>query len=141
MFSYAFNTGISLFLSISHPCLIPSTASTYFHLPIDEEEDKDIENYERKYLTWVAEPSLPTNVPSSSQSQSCSDPSLSEGERLEILKSVLSNNCLYNILGVPKNSIPDKMTLRRAYLARSRACHPECVLSIYHTPICYISEQ
>lgn len=100
-------------------------ASTYFHLPIDEEEDKDIENYERKYLTWVAEPPAPAEPSSSSLSQPVPDPSLSETERLRVLKSVLSNNCLYDILGVPKAPTLDKVTLRRAYLARSKACHPE----------------
>ncbi|KAJ3569703.1 hypothetical protein NP233_g4872 [Leucocoprinus birnbaumii] len=108
------------------PQLMEPTASTYFHLPIDEEEDKDIEGYERKYLTWVAEPSTPADAPSASSSQSPPppDPS-SEAERLETLKSVLSTNDLYEILGVPKESSLEKVTLRRAYLARSRACHPD----------------
>lgn len=103
-----------------------NTASTYFHLPIDEDEDKDIENYERKYLTWVAEPSASENLPSTSsgQSQPHSDTS-SETDQPETLKTVLSTNCLYEILGVPKYSSLDKITLRRAYLARSRACHPD----------------
>ncbi|KAF9446743.1 DnaJ-domain-containing protein [Macrolepiota fuliginosa MF-IS2] len=111
MFSYAFNT-----------------ASTYFHLPIDEEEDRDIESYERKYLTWVAEPTVPVEQSTSecsSQSQPPSDLSLSESARLRILKTVLSNNSLYDVLGVPKAPTLDKMTLRRAYLARSKACHPD----------------
>lgn len=101
-------------------------ASTYFHLPIDEDEDKDIENYERKYLTWVAEPSAPQNFSSTTSGQSQAQLDISaETERLETLKIVLSTNCLYEILGVPKHSSLDKITLRRAYLARSRACHPE----------------
>jgi hypothetical protein len=109
-----------------------SAASTYFHLPIDEEEDKDIENYECKYLTWVAEPSIRAGSPSPSSSKTQPTSDLpSEAERLKVLKSVLSANCLYEILGVPKNSSIEKITLRRAYLARSRACHPE-----YDSPLC-----
>ncbi|KAF5359581.1 hypothetical protein D9756_003167 [Leucocoprinus leucothites] len=125
MFSYAFNTG-SFILARLPLLLTKSAASTYFHLPIDEEEDKDIENYERKYLTWVAEPSVSADSPSTSSSQSRPPSDLSsESERLETLKSVLSTNCLYEILGVSKDSSLDKITLRRAYLARSRACHPD----------------
>lgn len=72
-----------------------------------------------------------TTTTSSSESQPSSDLS-SEAERLEILKSVLSTNCLYEILGVPKDSSLERITLRRAYLARSRACHPECVFTLVH---------
>ncbi|KAJ7475676.1 DnaJ domain-containing protein [Mycena latifolia] len=67
-----------------------SSASTYFHLPVDEEEDKDINEYQRKYITWV-----------------------------------LAHDDLYQILGVSKSDNLDKMALRRAYLTRSRACHPD----------------
>ncbi|TFK40058.1 DnaJ domain-containing protein [Crucibulum laeve] len=104
-----------------------STASTYFHLPIDEEEDADIQNYERKYLTWVAEPSGASTSRShpSSSSESADQFGLSDAARRETLSIVLSNSDLYEILGVPKLPTLDKMTLRRAYLARSKACHPD----------------
>ena len=103
-------------------------ASTYFHLPIDEEEDQDIENYERKYLTWVAEPSgsstrrTPQNDPPPK-----SAPQSPDSKGAEVVRAVLETDDLYQILGVPKQATLDKMTLRRAYLARSKACHPECV--------------
>ncbi|KAG6910000.1 hypothetical protein DXG01_014000 [Tephrocybe rancida] len=101
-----------------------STASTYFHLPIDEEQDADIESYERKYLTWVAEPSgsstaaLPPSEPTPQNSGT--DP-----ERAKVVKQILEINNLYDILGVEKTPTLDRMTLRRAYLSRSRACHPD----------------
>ncbi|KAH9481547.1 DnaJ-like protein subfamily C member 5-like protein [Psilocybe cubensis] len=98
-----------------------STASTYFHLPIDEEEDEDIENYERKYLTWVAEPS----GSSSKREQSTNPNHDSDGRGAAVVRAVLENDDLYEILGVPKSATLDKMTLRRAYLSRSRACHPD----------------
>lgn len=101
-----------------------STASTYFYLPIDEEEDADIENYQRKYLTWIAEPSgssSSTRKPNTSSST----PSTCSKDRTDILNAVLSSHDLYAILGVPKSASLDKMSLRRAYLARSKDCHPD----------------
>ena len=41
------------------------------------------------------------------------------------IEEVLAQEDLYAILGVPHNDNLDKMELRRAYLARSKACHPE----------------
>ncbi|KAF8893297.1 hypothetical protein CPB85DRAFT_1330854 [Mucidula mucida] len=107
MFSYAF-----------------STASTYFHLPVDEEEDKDIESYERRYITWTAEPSglssSSTSNPSIHSSETPYDP-----RRYKTLREVLDNDDLYKVLGIAKATHLDKSTLRRAYLSRSRACHPD----------------
>ncbi|KDR76394.1 hypothetical protein GALMADRAFT_226087 [Galerina marginata CBS 339.88] len=111
-----------------------STASTYFHLPIDEEEDADIENYERKYLTWVAEPSGSSTRPTSNHSQSGSESETdseaspqnnSETDAGAVVRAVLAQDDLYQILGVSKYATLDKMTLRRAYLARSKSCHPD----------------
>jgi len=103
-------------------------ASTYFHLPIDEEEDEDIEHYERKYLTWVAEPSgsIRNTEAHSSSSRKNQD---KNGKGAAIVRAVLAHDDLYDILGVSKQTKLDKMTLRRAYLSRSRACHPEYVLN------------
>lgn len=107
--------------------LLSTLASTYFYLPIDEEEDADIESYERKYLTWVAEPSGPSTA---SLPLSCAPPEplpKSEKTKNSLVKEILQINNLYEILGVVKSPSLDRMTLRRAYLSRSRACHPECV--------------
>ncbi|KAF8121827.1 hypothetical protein EV363DRAFT_1184303, partial [Boletus edulis] len=38
---------------------------------------------------------------------------------------VLSTNDLYHILGVSRSPVIDRLTLRRAYLSRSKACHPD----------------
>ncbi|KAF8626396.1 hypothetical protein AX17_006563 [Amanita inopinata Kibby_2008] len=110
MLSYAFSTGVLIL------------ASTYFHLPIDEEEDADIENYERKYLTWVAEtPGSP--CPSS---RPAPQPSYSnDSHRVGVLNEILACDDLYDVLGIPKSVTLDRMMLRRAYLSRSRACHPD----------------
>jgi len=99
-----------------------ATASTYFHLPIDEIEDEEINSYERKYLTWVAEPSE-----SISQSSNPAEPVVhnNQSRRSPVVDHVLSCNDLYEILGLSRVAHLDKMTLRRAYLARSKACHPD----------------
>ncbi|KAG5646113.1 hypothetical protein DXG03_004352 [Asterophora parasitica] len=99
-----------------------STASTYFYLPIDEEQDADIESYERKYLTWVAEPSGSSNAPPSSPPPKRST---ADSDRAKIVRHILEINNLYDILGVVKSPTLDRITLRRAYLSRSRACHPD----------------
>ncbi|KAF9565168.1 DnaJ-domain-containing protein [Agrocybe pediades] len=101
-----------------------STASTYFHLPIDEDEDEDIEHYQRKYLTWVAEPSTASKNSDENSSSSRRDHG-TDGRGPAIVRAVLSHDDLYDILGVSKQAKLDKMTLRRAYLSRSRACHPD----------------
>ncbi|KIJ66761.1 hypothetical protein HYDPIDRAFT_174127 [Hydnomerulius pinastri MD-312] len=41
------------------------------------------------------------------------------------MHEVLSSNDLYHILGVPRSPTIDRLTLRRAYLSRSKACHPD----------------
>ena len=116
MFAYALATG-ARFSAVLYPLLlILFTASTYFYLPVDEEEDKDIQNYQRKYLTWIAEPS----------DSSTSSPHHNADERDDsVVKTVVSNNDLYKILGVSRQPTLDKMSLRRAFLSRSKACHPE----------------
>ncbi|KAG6826756.1 hypothetical protein H0H92_014546 [Tricholoma furcatifolium] len=94
-----------------------------YALSTDDEEDADIESYERKYLTWVAEPSGSSTAalpPSNPPANPVSDP-----ERAKIVKHILDTNDLYDILGVEKTPQLDRMTLRRAYLSRSRACHPD----------------
>ena len=118
MFAYALATG-ARFSAVLYPLLlILFTASTYFYLPVDEEEDRVIQNYQRKYLTWVAEPS----------DASSSSPHHDTDERDDsVVKIVVSNDDLYIILGLSRQPTLDKISLRRAYLSRSKACHPEQV--------------
>ncbi|KAF7330435.1 DnaJ-domain-containing protein [Mycena venus] len=101
-----------------------ATASAYFYLPVDEREDKDINEYQRKYITWTADASVAS---SSSSSTPISNPlpPLPSPERTKALNEVLAHEDLYAILGVSKSDNLDKMALRRAYLTRSKACHPD----------------
>lgn len=98
------------------------TASTYFHLPVDEQEDKEINGYQRKYITWDGDLSAGS---SSTPSIPTPPPPLPSKARPPALDEVLANEDLYGILGVSKSDNLDKSTLRRAYLLRSKACHPE----------------
>lgn len=110
--------------SEAHPVL---PASTYFfHLPVDEREDREIETYERKYLTWVSEPGGGSDDANLADASSSHSPSV-RGKN-SILDEVLSNDDLYQVLGITKSAHLDKLALRRAYLSRSRACHPEYAL-------------
>ena len=57
------------------------------------------------------------------------EPVPSSSPKHTIIDIVLRENNLYSILGVPLYTSTTS-ALRRAYLSRSRACHPECV-SLY----------
>lgn len=46
-------------------------------------------------------------------------------EQYDIIHDVLQHEDLYAILGVTRARADDSAALRRAYLARSRRCHPE----------------
>ncbi|KAJ7158909.1 hypothetical protein C8R46DRAFT_404389 [Mycena filopes] len=118
MLSYAFSTGTSLpfpLFSTHSP-----TASTYFHLPVDEQEDKDINDYERKFITWDGDLAAGSSSPSP---RTPTPPLSSSNERTSALNEVLASEDLYTILGVSKSdNLP---AIRRAYLLRSRSCHPD----------------
>jgi curved DNA-binding protein CbpA len=108
--------------------LFPCAATTFFHLPIDEEEDKEIEGYQRRYLTWTTSGLPSTSSKSSSFHNEETDSevhSQAEEERTKTVNAILENDDLYEVLGVDKSKATDKLTLRRAYLIRSKACHPD----------------
>ncbi|KAL1702325.1 hypothetical protein EV121DRAFT_271804 [Schizophyllum commune] len=105
-----------------------ASASSYFHLPIDEDEDRDIETYERKCLTWVAEPSSCGVAAAEAAIASTPRPAaapLSRKPDTALIKRILATDDLYDILGVENTPSLDRTSLRRAYLTRSKACHPD----------------
>jgi hypothetical protein len=104
------------------------TATTFFHLPVDEEEDKAIAEYERKLLTWTSSKS---SHDQSGQAQSQTEDSR---EQTKIVNAILEKDDLYEVLDIRKSKAVDRLALRRAYLLRSRACHPEFVLSFISSP-------
>jgi hypothetical protein len=133
MFSYALLTG-SYKPKSSSPIpnsLILLLASAYFHtgIPVHEQEDAEIDSHQRKCLTWMAESQGESSFSSStSPSTSRFPPCEPHPNATVILNQVLENDNLYDILGVSRSATLDRLTLRRAYLSRSRACHPEYVV-------------
>lgn len=145
---------LSGILNLGAPLQTPTSASgiqlsteasdplcTYFYPPIEDEEDE--ENYRRypKHIDWKPLDSLDAKqaanecanaLPSSccplsplGQSCGCSGKP-SEATRLQTIQNILSETDLYEVLGVQRVVGPmDKQSLRRAYLTRSRKCHPE----------------
>lgn len=110
----------------------PFPATSYFHLPI--EEDEGSEDYlTSRHITWT--PSADST--DSEDSDTGVQPPASSLNRSEprrnhkaIIQDILSENDLYHILGLQRGPRSDKIALRRAYLARSKACHPECALCL-----------
>ena len=119
-------------------------ASSYFYLPIEDEVSEDegeppLESTAKTYaLDWAEEKDVNstqddqyfTNSSASSSSSSLASdvegPSRPlDSTKYAIIQEILSQNDLYKILGVSRKSSLDRFALRRAYLSRSKACHPE----------------
>lgn len=135
------------------PCrpIVPP-ASSYFYLPVDDEnEDGEDDSHARpQALQWtdtgkgsppdLEEPGFTYASASTSSSSLASDfgdpppsspPAPTPSKRLAVIEEILAENDLYRILGVSRKSALDRLSLRRAYLSRSKACHPEYVHAFY----------
>lgn len=108
-----------------------NTASSYFFLPIDDEPHLGGPSTSCSYtrsLSWDASEESSTDHSDDSPTRPASPiTARSRHRRQQEIADILEQKDLYNILGLSRASAPDKMELRRAYLSRSRACHPECV--------------
>ncbi|KAI0073681.1 DnaJ-domain-containing protein [Panus rudis PR-1116 ss-1] len=138
--------------------IIGTAASSYFYLPIDEDETEDnfddelvIEPHNR-HISWTPSSSFDSDdstfdyssASSSSTSiasdygPSCRPPPPStqlspnphtnnsrNTRSLSVIKEILAEHDLYKVLGISKDTQIDRLTLRRAYLRRSKACHPD----------------
>ncbi|KAG6374296.1 hypothetical protein JVT61DRAFT_4318 [Boletus reticuloceps] len=69
----------------------------------------------RDCIDWLPQPRSPDP----------SEPPPAGQSRAQGICEVLSTNDLYHILGVSRSPVIDRLTLRRAYLSRSKACHPD----------------
>ncbi|GBE88484.1 hypothetical protein SCP_1303000 [Sparassis crispa] len=107
-------------------------SSSYFHLPIDEDED-GAHAESSKHISWApaddldsdSDGSLPSSSSSSSlHSQYGPTPPPARTNKA-VINQILNENDLYRILGISRTARIDKLSLRRAYLARSKACHPD----------------
>ncbi|KAI0346190.1 DnaJ-domain-containing protein [Trametopsis cervina] len=113
------------------------SATTYFYLPVDEDnEDPDADHLHPKPLGWTAAgetDSLDNTYfgPSSASTSSSSlasdfgESSGSSRKNHAVIREILAHNDLYQILGVQRKGTLDRLSLRRAYLSRSKACHPD----------------
>lgn len=111
------------------------TASAYFYLPVDDEPHRDDPSTPPIYtrsLSWDGSEESSTEHSDYSFTRPASpiNPG-SRHRRQQEIADILEQKDLYNILGLSRTPAPDKMDLRRAYLSRSRACHPECVFDSF----------
>lgn len=102
-----------------------STASSLFHLRATDYEHNATYNVpiHPKHIAWSPQPYSPAQ-----EQKSCDNlkslPNHDAFYTPEILQ-VLSSDDLYCILGIPRSKTIDRVAIRRAYLSRSRACHPD----------------
>ncbi|RDX43789.1 DnaJ-domain-containing protein [Lentinus brumalis] len=107
------------------------SASTYFYLPIEEDEDlldDDFMPPNTKHISWVPADATDTSPPPSSAagpSKPRERPPHAHAKTRAVINDILSQDDCYAVLGISQSARIDKLTLRRAYLARSRACHPD----------------
>jgi len=95
----------------------------------------------RSYLTayWYSQPPTPASAELVVKLTQDCEPSTSHiapdakgthnDARYAAIDSILAQEDLYHVLGLQNSVKLDQLALRRAYLARSRLCHPECVMS------------
>lgn len=131
-------------VSTQHPTipvysLTLESASSYFYLPIEDDEDLDLDlDKTQKHIAWESSSTLDYEVsdisPTSSSSSVSSTASIPpdpprrptrHARSRSVIKEVLTHDDLYKILGISRSSQIDRLSLRRAYLTRSKACHPE----------------
>lgn len=113
-------------------CLPFNTASGFFYLPIDDEHHLEepststlSHSYTRSLLWDGSEESSTDHSDDSPTRPSSPTTPRSRHRRQQEITDILEQKDLYNILGLSRAAASDKMELRRAYLSRSRACHPE----------------
>ncbi|KAI0648882.1 DnaJ-domain-containing protein [Trametes meyenii] len=119
-----------------------SSASSYFHLPIDEDEQLSEKGTShttpypnRKPLPWISPDATDSDDSDSSSAPSGSStpgpsrfragPAPPPKRSKAVISEILAQNDCYAVLGISRSVRIDKASLRRAYLARSRACHPD----------------
>lgn len=102
-------------------------ASSYWCFPffVDAKDHDHALTTRSECIEWLPRPRSPDSFEPLSPGQS------QENIHSREICEVLSTNDLYHILGVPCSPAIDRLALRRAYLSRSKACHPEFVLPFF----------
>ena len=123
------------------------TASSYFHLPIDEDEELPAEDHPpyTKHLPWISPDTTDSDDSDASSSSPSGSSTPTQTQRplpphsppppkrsKAVINEILAQNDCYAVLGISRAARIDKSSLRRAYLARSKACHPEYAPSMHH---------
>ncbi len=116
---------------------LPLATSYFYYLPVDDDPSEPSDPTSGCSLTWPLELKESESSEFSFSSASSSSSSLSSDfsplpppkptRTHAVIEEILAQNDLYLILGLSRTSDLDRLTLRRAYLSRSRACHPESV--------------
>jgi hypothetical protein len=109
-----------------------NAASGFFYLPIDDElhlgepSTSTLSHSYTRSLRWDGSEESSTDHSDDSPTRPSSPTTpRSRHRRQQEITDILEQKDLYNILGLSRAAASDKMELRRAYLSRSRACHPE----------------
>jgi len=136
MLSSVLSSGLYALATLNQPYNhLCNTASAYFYLPIDDESHQDDPSTPSSYtrsLSWDGSEESSTDHSDDSFTRPASPITRgSRHRRQQEIADILEQKDLYNILGLSHTPAPDKMELRRAYLSRSRACHPECVFDSF----------
>lgn len=120
-------------------------ASSYFYLPIEDEtapvtdEDEQIPAHSRHIDSKAA------SEPESSDYDSLLPlTSRHHGNKMgatghePAIAQILAQDDFYAILGLARGTT-DALALRRAYLARTKMCHPEYAYLLLHSPLSMLS--
>ena|SRR5258706_9421057 len=100
---------------------LPTTATTY--LSSTSTPSVELIQYSPSSSSRIL-PLPSAQSPSIASSTLASFHDLDEGQ-YDVIHDVLQHEDLYAVLGVTRARADDSAALRRAYLARSRRCHPE----------------
>ncbi|KAI0067362.1 DnaJ-domain-containing protein [Artomyces pyxidatus] len=104
---------------------VVSSASDYFYLPIDDDEPSTTVPPHAKHISWDYDQGLPDTTGDRAPNAGPGGSSQRRSRRAQAIADILAQTDLYNILGVSRSDKLDTMDLRRAYLSRSKACHPD----------------
>jgi hypothetical protein len=140
MFSSVLSSGRYALPTPKQPHIHIFQASAFFHLPIDDEphpsepSTSTISHSNSRSLSWTNAAGSSSSYSDDTPIRSLSPVSSRTRHRNQEIADILEQKDLYNILGLSRAAASDKMELRRAYLSRSRACHPEYVSIRWHPP-------
>ena len=141
MFSSVLSSGRYALPTPKQPHIHLFQASAFFYLPVDDEphlgepSTSTISHSNARSLSWANAAESSTDY--SDDTPTCSLSPASSRSRYrhhQEIADILEQKDLYNILGLSRAAASNKMELRRAYLSRSRACHPEYVSICFSFP-------